>query len=248
MFFVLVASVVFASDEGTIAAGIDSLEAVKDNLKQELAVVEADLAELRLELARVRALGDSIAPVPVRTLRDGKLRAEPYVYGEVYQVIPEFTPILVTAYAGDEYWEVLAGSDAGYMSGLLFSKTPETERMIRKFEAAGSLSYSDQKKAKRAEAQRQANVRARADFEALVASTAPEGSRVVTLRAYSKLKTGMNYTEASATIGCWGTEISRSDLAGYTTVMYSWQNPNGSNMNVMFQNGRLVSKAQFGLE
>jgi hypothetical protein len=29
--------------------------------------------------------------------------------------------------------------------------------------------------------------------------------------------------------------------------MYAWQNADGSNMNAMFQNDRLISKAQFGL-
>jgi hypothetical protein len=29
--------------------------------------------------------------------------------------------------------------------------------------------------------------------------------------------------------------------------MYSWKNRNGSNMNAMFQDGELVTKAQFGL-
>jgi hypothetical protein len=29
--------------------------------------------------------------------------------------------------------------------------------------------------------------------------------------------------------------------------MYSWQNDSGSNMNAMFQNGKLVNKAQLGL-
>jgi hypothetical protein len=50
------------------------------------------------------------------------------------------------------------------------------------------------------------------------------------------------------TIGEAGTEISRSELAGISTVMYSWQNPGGANMNAMFQNGSLVTKAQFGLK
>lgn len=30
-------------------------------------------------------------------------------------------------------------------------------------------------------------------------------------------------------------------------VMYQWVNSNGSNMNTMFQNDRLIQKAQFGL-
>ena len=29
--------------------------------------------------------------------------------------------------------------------------------------------------------------------------------------------------------------------------MYSWTNANGSNMNVMFQSGKLITKAQFRL-
>jgi hypothetical protein len=57
----------------------------------------------------------------------------------------------------------------------------------------------------------------------------------------------MSYEEAVRIIGEPGTEISRSDLAGYTTVMYSWSNTGGANMNAMFQNGALVTKAQFGL-
>lgn len=51
----------------------------------------------------------------------------------------------------------------------------------------------------------------------------------------------------SGMIGSPGEEAARSSLAGYTTVMYSWKNANGSNMNAMFQNDRLVTKAQFGL-
>jgi hypothetical protein len=38
------------------------------------------------------------------------------------------------------------------------------------------------------------------------------------------------------------------ELAGIKTVMYSWQNPDGSNMNAMFQDDKLVSKAQFMLK
>ena len=30
--------------------------------------------------------------------------------------------------------------------------------------------------------------------------------------------------------------------------MYMWQNSDGSNMNAMFQNDKLVNKAQFGLK
>jgi len=57
----------------------------------------------------------------------------------------------------------------------------------------------------------------------------------------------MTYLNVMLIIGDPGEEISRSDIAGYTTIMYSWVNSNGSKMNAMFQNNSLVSKAQFGL-
>jgi TM2 domain-containing membrane protein YozV len=45
----------------------------------------------------------------------------------------------------------------------------------------------------------------------------------------------------------WGIAWLLCTVLGYTTIMYSWKNPDGSNMSAMFQNGELVSKAQFGL-
>jgi hypothetical protein len=70
---------------------------------------------------------------------------------------------------------------------------------------------------------------------------------VVTKIEYDRIKEGMTYRQVIEIIGAAGDEPSRSDLAGFRTVMYSWVNPNGSNMNTMFQNRKLVTKAQFGL-
>lgn len=78
---------------------------------------------------------------------------------------------------------------------------------------------------------------------AITNSTPP----IVTLAEYEQVREGMSYVEVNAIIGSAGQELSRSDIAGYSTVMYSWANSNGSNMNAMFQNGRLVNKAQLGL-
>ncbi len=36
-------------------------------------------------------------------------------------------------------------------------------------------------------------------------------------------------------------------MPGIKTVMHQWMNSDGSNMNAMFQNDKLVQKAQFGL-
>jgi len=70
---------------------------------------------------------------------------------------------------------------------------------------------------------------------------------VVTMAAYELIQKGMSYKQVRGIIGADGIETVRSELAGHTTVMYSWKNRNGSNMNAMFQDGELVTKAQFGL-
>ena len=70
---------------------------------------------------------------------------------------------------------------------------------------------------------------------------------VVTKAEFDQIRQEMTYEDVKLIIGHPGEEISRSDIAGYTTIMYSWANSNGSNMNAMFQNNSLVSKAQFGL-
>jgi hypothetical protein len=65
---------------------------------------------------------------------------------------------------------------------------------------------------------------------------------------FSRLQSGATYQRAVSIIGAAGEEMSRSEIAGITTVMYGWKNFDGSNMNAMFQNGGLVNKAQFGLK
>lgn len=78
----------------------------------------------------------------------------------------------------------------------------------------------------------------------LTSSGAPP---VVALEEYNAIREGMSYQEVASIIGDPGQEMSRSDIAGYNTVMYSWSNKNGSNMNAMFQNDKLINKAQIGL-
>jgi hypothetical protein len=70
----------------------------------------------------------------------------------------------------------------------------------------------------------------------------------VTARAFSRISTGMTYAEVISLIGEVGEEASRVELGDVETVMYMWKNRDGSNMNAMFQNGKLVSKAQAGLK
>lgn len=84
----------------------------------------------------------------------------------------------------------------------------------------------------------------------VVASACGPAQEGVTLAQFSQLRDGMSYAQASAALGRPGTEMSRTNISGIVTVMYSWQGRGraGANMNAMFQNDRLISKAQFGLE
>ncbi|MFA5115684.1 MAG: hypothetical protein WC486_00170 [Candidatus Omnitrophota bacterium] len=80
---------------------------------------------------------------------------------------------------------------------------------------------------------------------------APQSARsagsVVTMAEYKQVQVGMTYPEVSAIIGAAGEEASSSLIANIHTAMYSWTNSNGSGMNAIFQNGNLVSKAQYSL-
>lgn len=77
----------------------------------------------------------------------------------------------------------------------------------------------------------------------------------ISMAKFLAVKAGMNEAEVVSIIGRPGEEISRNempDVPGVTgkmvTVMYGWSNPDGSNMNVMFQDDKLLMKAQHGLE
>ena len=85
-----------------------------------------------------------------------------------------------------------------------------------------------------------------ADTEAPPATEKPAG---VTKALFDQLQTGMSYDDAVAIIGPPESTMSESEIAGIKTVMYQWKgNSFASNMNAMFQDGKLVNKAQFGLK
>lgn len=81
---------------------------------------------------------------------------------------------------------------------------------------------------------------------------APSETAGVTMENFSKLKTGMKYDEVVKILGKEGEVLSENEMGGYRTVMYKWDGEGdsswGANMNAMFQNGKLVSKSQFGLK
>jgi hypothetical protein len=71
----------------------------------------------------------------------------------------------------------------------------------------------------------------------------------VTKAEYDRVKMGMSYVEVVDILGPPDEELSQSEIAGYVTVMYMWEGSGGlgANLNIMFQNDRVVNKAQFGL-
>ncbi|MCY4429018.1 MAG: hypothetical protein OXC11_01315 [Rhodospirillales bacterium] len=79
-----------------------------------------------------------------------------------------------------------------------------------------------------------------------VSRPAPEPP--ITMSEFRRVQTGMSYSAVVDVLGELGEEMSRTSVPGLpTTIMYGWQNPDGSNMNAMFQGGSLIQKAQFGL-
>lgn len=84
--------------------------------------------------------------------------------------------------------------------------------------------------------------------EPATAEESEQEDQTVTKEEYDKIKTGMSYEEVVKIIGFEGEEMSQNEMGGIKTVMYMWQNPDGSNMNAMFQDNKLVQKAQFGLK
>lgn len=77
---------------------------------------------------------------------------------------------------------------------------------------------------------------------------------VVSKSDFDRIRHGMSYWEVVGIIGTSGEEISSNKIDGVPsvmesihTVMYMWKNRDGSNMNAIFQNDKLIQKAQFGL-
>ncbi len=68
--------------------------------------------------------------------------------------------------------------------------------------------------------------------------------RIVTAEAFGRIEEGMTYAQVVEIVGAEGTETGQSTLAGTTTVLYQWANPDSSNMSATFQNGVLIGKTQ----
>ncbi|SJZ52992.1 DUF3862 domain-containing protein [Selenihalanaerobacter shriftii] len=72
-------------------------------------------------------------------------------------------------------------------------------------------------------------------------------SKIYTKRQFEKIQTSMTYDEVTNLLGNDGNVVSRSSASLYNTAAYLWQNQDGSNMTITFQNGEVISKRQNGL-
>jgi hypothetical protein len=95
----------------------------------------------------------------------------------------------------------------------------------------------------------------------LIASAAEAGEfecQAITIAQFGALKMGSSYADAVKVLGCEGQEMSRFELAvpdypnprmtTVSTVMYAWRSENPfSSVTAMFQNDKMISRAQFGL-
>ena len=75
----------------------------------------------------------------------------------------------------------------------------------------------------------------------------------ISLDEFNKIENGMSYSEVCDIVGGEGTLSSSSDIglgAEYKTDLYQWSGDGsiGANANVMFQNNKVISKAQVGLK
>lgn len=70
----------------------------------------------------------------------------------------------------------------------------------------------------------------------------------VTMENYKKIKTGMTYKEVVEIFGEEGEEMSSVDVAGYKTETFMWKSGTFTNVTLTFQNEKLMSKFQMGLD
>jgi hypothetical protein len=85
---------------------------------------------------------------------------------------------------------------------------------------------------------------------ALVPSDPKPDSTVarITLENFERLQNGMSYSEVKDILRQDGKETARSNTPDGARVTYRWQNGSGLWIEVIFENGHLVSKSQSGLQ
>lgn len=80
-------------------------------------------------------------------------------------------------------------------------------------------------------------------------SSDAEESGPLTYENFCKISEGMSYSAVCDLLGGEGTYVSGASSGGYSYVIYSWSNYSGTKVvTVGFDNGKVSSKAQIGLQ
>ncbi|MBE7082180.1 MAG: DUF3862 domain-containing protein [Clostridiales bacterium] len=82
-----------------------------------------------------------------------------------------------------------------------------------------------------------------------VSSVGFESNSYLNRENYSKIRTGMSYTQVVEVLeGHEGEMDTSSSFGGYTLAYYTWSNSSGSKCIVVgFENGKVCAKSQYGL-
>jgi membrane protein involved in colicin uptake len=151
-----------------------------------------------------------------------------------------------------------------------FRVTAEAEAKVKLAAETEAKAKADEEAKKQAEAKKIADdaAKAKADQDAKDKAAAnaaakaaaaeakkKEANKTITNAEFDQLKTGMTYDEATDIIGGPGEVLSESGTKGGSgldihTVMYMYKGEGslGANANLMFQNEKLINKAQLGLK
>lgn len=90
-------------------------------------------------------------------------------------------------------------------------------------------------------------------YSAYGGNSAAYNPPTISLEEYNSIQIGMTYQEVVDIIGSTGEALAEVDLGighEYYTNMLMWEGEGivGANANIMFQDGKVIQKAQFGLE
>jgi|GEM_PF-2139069 len=126
--------------------------------------------------------------------------------------------------------------------GYLTQPTPE-EIAAEEARLAKIAALAQEKEAKRASQEAEWEV-VRQELEAEEAARPKMNAT-----NFNRIREGMTYDEVIAIVGPPSELLSSSEFSGIRTQVYMWKVGvfSGANANAMFQDGKMVSKAQFGL-
>jgi hypothetical protein len=145
---------------------------------------------------------------------------------------------------------VLLGASLLLAGGLSMMPEFEADRDAQSAARVDNARARERLEAAKRDDERTAPARAKAAADAKRADALRKISRLVTLSEFQTISEGMTYDRVVEIIGSQGELTSSSAIGRDRAEMYTWKGSGsiGANMNAMFQNGRMISKAQFGLE